>query len=127
VVRFFTKTIGSFEGHLDFENFFSLTNYSLDTVGNADFPTISTLPKNIYWNVKKSRPKDPPDCYLSKAFVQTENLFDFGPLLIGKQVANRNTNEMKKINSTTFRISNQGKFKANLSFALLSQVTDNHV
>lgn len=56
VVRFFTKTIGTFEGKLDFENFFSLKKYAVDLKSVADFPTISTLPKSIYWQVKKARP-----------------------------------------------------------------------
>jgi len=56
VIKFFTKTIGQFEGVLDFENFFSLKKYQVDVKGLSDFPTISTLPKNIYWQVKKARP-----------------------------------------------------------------------
>jgi hydrocephalus-inducing protein len=37
-------------------------------------------------NIKKKRPTTLPECYLSKMFVQSENVFDFGPLLIGKSV-----------------------------------------
>jgi len=40
--------------------------------------------------VKKSRPLIAPDSYLSKIFVAQEGIFDFGPLLIGKNPDKRN-------------------------------------
>ncbi len=52
--------------------------------GISDFPQISNLPKNIFYSWKKSRPLNPPECYLSKCYIPTENVFDFGPLLISK-------------------------------------------
>ena len=55
---------------------------------------ISTYSKNIYYNVKKNRPMNPPDSYISKAFITSENVFDFGPLLIGKNPEKRNTKEL---------------------------------
>ena len=50
---------------------------------------------------KKSRPPQAPDSYLQKTFVVSENLFDFGPLLIGKDPEKRHTDEtVKKVNSS---------------------------
>lgn len=49
VVRFFTKKSGTYEGKLEFENFFSQKKYNVDLKGYSDFPTISTLTKNLYW------------------------------------------------------------------------------
>lgn len=55
--------------------------------GRTEFPTLSNQPKIIFGNnIKKKRPTTIPDCYLSKTYVQSEDLFDFGPLLIGKSV-----------------------------------------
>ncbi len=52
--------------------------------------------------------------------MQSENLFDFGPLLIGKNSFNKT--QYNNTNSATFRISNQGKFDCHVEFALMSSV-----
>lgn len=126
VVKLFTKVAGSFEDKLDFENFFSQRKYSIDLKGVSDFPTISTLSKNLYWQVKKSRPAQAPESYLQKCYVTNEGVFDFGPLLIGKNADRRNEPEVRKVNSVTFRISNHGKFDDSIQFALMSQITENN-
>ena len=125
VVRFFTKKAGNYDGKLEFENFFSSKKYTIDVKGNADFPTISTLTKNLYWQFKKTRPLLAPESYLSKVFITAENTFEFGPLLIGKNPDRRNDADIKKVNSTTFRITNNGKYHAILDFALLSSIKEN--
>ncbi|EGR29178.1 hypothetical protein IMG5_161280 [Ichthyophthirius multifiliis] len=122
VVRFFTKSVGIFDGKLEFENSFGADKYTLDIKAIADYPTISNLSKNIYWQIKKNRPLNSPESYLSKVFVQSENVFDFGPLLIGKNPEKKIDPDIRKINSTTFRISNHGKYEANLTFSLISSI-----
>lgn len=122
VVRFFTKTPGTFEGRLNFENFFGLRKYSVDVKGVADYPQVSTLPKSIFWAVKKNRPAEAPASYLSKVYVQSENMFDFGPLLVGKNPSDRQN--YRTMNSATLRISNQGKFDTDIKFALMSTVQE---
>jgi hydrocephalus-inducing protein len=106
VVRFFTKNIGNFDAALEFESFFSLKKYSVSLQGVADFPSVSQLPKNLYWSVKKARPAAAPESYLSKVFVTQEGVFDFGPLLVGKNPDRRGDAEVRKVNSVTFRVSN---------------------
>lgn len=60
---------------------------------------------------KKSRPPQAPESYLSKCFVVSENVFDFGPLLIGKDPEKRHSDELvKKVNSSVFQITNNGKY-----------------
>ena len=68
-VKFFSKTSGSFESNLTFENSFNLKKVVVPVFGKTDFPSISSLPKNIFNNVKRTRPATVPDCYLSKSFV----------------------------------------------------------
>ena len=52
---------------------------------------------------KKLRPTQTPDSYLSKCFVISENLFDFGPLLVNKDPEKRHTDEIvKRVNSSVF-------------------------
>lgn len=124
-MRFFTKKAGNFDGKFEFENFFSTKRYQVDLKGIADFPIISTLTKNLYWQFKKTRPALPPESYLSKVFVISENTFEFGPLLIGKNPDRRTDADIRKVNSSTFRISNNGKYDAHLEFSLLSSIKEN--
>jgi hypothetical protein len=42
------------------------------------------MTKNIFMNWRKNRPTNPPESYLSKTFINNENAFEFGPLLIKK-------------------------------------------
>lgn len=42
---------------------------------------------------KKSRPANPPDSYLSKVWIINEGLFDFGPILVGKDPEKRNSDD----------------------------------
>lgn len=79
------------------------------------------MPKSIFWAIKKSRPTNPPESYLSRVYIQSEQLFEFGPLLVGK--TDRPSN--KNINSSVFRISNSGKFDSEIQFQLLSSVMEN--
>lgn len=125
VLKFFTKNVGQYDSKLNFEAFYSVKKYETAVIGKSDFPSISTFPKNIYWNVKKNRPSSISEGLISKSFVISENQFDFGPLLIGKNPANRHLQAIKNVNSTTFRISNQGKFDCELSFDLMSSVLQN--
>lgn len=53
----------------------------------------------------------------------SENLFDFGPLLIGKDPEKRNADELiKKVNSSVFQISNNGKYDLQATFTLRSSL-----
>lgn len=110
IIKFFTKVTGNFEGRLDFEAFSSLKKYNVTLKGISDFPSISTFPQNIYWTVKKSRPLTAPESYLSKVYVSSEKIFEFGPLLIGKNPDKRQEPQIKRVNSISFKLSNSGKF-----------------
>lgn len=82
--------------------------------GKTEFPSISNAPKSIFYNVKKTRPTTVPDCYLSKSFVQSEGVFDFGPLLIGKNAEKKNEKEILSVNSSVFKLENNGQYPARL-------------
>jgi hydrocephalus-inducing protein len=70
---------------------------------------------------KKTRPPQAPESYLSKCFVASENVFDFGPLLIGKDPEKRHTDEtIKKVNSSVIQITNNGKYDLVANFTLKS-------
>ena len=71
---------------------------------------------------RKRRAHTAPDSYHSMIYISQERQFDFGPLLIGKNPEDRNTEEMKIRNSSTFRITNNGSFEANVKFYFSSDV-----
>lgn len=54
--------------------------------------------------------------------MAAENQFDFGPLVVGKNPADKH--KFNNSNSSLFRISNQGKFDCHVSFALMSSVVE---
>ena len=54
-----------------FENSFNLKKLVVALKGKTEFPTLNNSPKVIFSNnIKKKRPVNLPDCYLSKVFVQ---------------------------------------------------------
>ncbi len=55
-------------------------------------------------------------------WLKSENLFEFGPLLISKNPEEKDSVEIKGINSSVFRITNNGKFKTNISFHFASEL-----
>ena len=122
IIRYFSKATGTYDSKMNFEAMNSVKKYEISTSGKSDFPSISTFAKSIYWSVKKTRPLTTPESYLSKIYVSSEGIFDFGPLLIGKNPMNRQNPELKAMNSTTFRITNQGKFDCELQFDLMSTI-----
>jgi hydrocephalus-inducing protein len=122
-VKFFSKTIGNFDQTLQFEIVGSYKPFNLNLNALCEFPTINSNFKNVFMAQKKSRPAHPPESYLSKTYVVSEGLFDFGPLLIGKDSEKRNTDELvKKVNSYVFKITNNGKYEVNATFCLKSSL-----
>mmetsp|Transcript_39419 Transcript_39419/g.35148 ORF Transcript_39419/g.35148 Transcript_39419/m.35148 type:complete len:418 (+) Transcript_39419:788-2041(+) len=123
-VKFFTRVPGQYDNNLDFECYFSNKKYQLPCIGLCDYPTINSNPMNIFMQRKKFRPANPPESYISKHFIFTENAFEFGPLLIGKDSSKKNENKSIYVNSSVFRITNNGKFDAEVEFALSSSVLE---
>jgi hydrocephalus-inducing protein len=86
-------------------------------------PTINTNYKNVFMNHKRVRPPTVPESYLDKTYVVAEGVFDFGPLLIGKDGAKRDEDtSMKAINSSEIRVTNNGQFDVEASFVLKSSL-----
>lgn len=123
-VKFFSKTPGVYESNLTFDNSFNLKKMIVPVWGKTDFPSISNLPKSIFHNIKKSRPTTTPECYISRAFVQSEGVFDFGPLLIGKDANKKEEKEIVSVNSSVFKLLNNGSYPNELEFAFLSSVME---
>jgi hydrocephalus-inducing protein len=79
----------------------------------------------MFQTVRKNRPQKLPESLLSKTFVQAEGVFDFGPLLIGKNPENKNKKQMLQANSTLIKLHPKGNFASEIEFALLSSIMEN--
>jgi len=79
---------------------------------------------NVFHSRRKKRPSKAPNCYLSHVYVHSEKQFDFGPLLIGKDPAKKDDENIKGMNSSTFRITNNGKFESDIKFYFASELKD---
>lgn len=87
-IKFFSTKIGSYSENLQFEIIGSYKLFHLPITGLCEFPQINQNVKNMYMSIKKSRPLE-KDALIIKSFVQSENLFEFGPLLIKKDAEKR--------------------------------------
>ena len=119
-VKFFSTKTGQQDQVLQFEIVGSYKSFNLNAKASCDFPMISQNPRNLYLAQKKTRPPTEPDSFLSKTYVASENVFDFGPLLIGKDPERREDEEVKRVNGTFFQITNNGKYDLEASFVLKS-------
>ena len=109
---------------MQFEIVGSYRPFNLNLNAICEFPTINSNYRNVFMAYKKSRPSIAPDSYLSKTFVVSEDVFDFGPLLIGKDPEKRNVDEnIKKVNSYVFNITNNGKYDLSATFTLKSTLS----
>lgn len=70
---------------LKFEIVGSLRTFELASQATCEFPTINSAYRNVFMTHKKTRPTQPAESLLAKTFVVSENTFDFGPLLVGKE------------------------------------------
>jgi len=88
----------------------------------SEFPNIMSAAKSMFNHLRRTRPSIAPDCYLSRKWVASENVFDFGPLLVNKHLLNRHDAVVKNTNSDTFKIHNAGKFDCECEFSWASDV-----
>ena len=68
--------------------------------------------------MKRNRTQ-PPEGVVSRNFIQSENKFEFGPLLILKSTETKGTPQAK-LNRDVIRITNNGKYQLHIDFVLRS-------
>lgn len=73
-------------------------------------------------SIKKSRPAE-KEALIIKSFIQTENLFEFGPLLIKKDAEKRAEPQIQQVNSSIFQITNSGRYPVEANFVLKSTLS----
>lgn len=80
-VRFTSDECGQFDQTLNYEIVGTRRRYQLHCRGVCTFPTISREPRVVFPSRKKIR--DVPNEILHKKYVLAEDVFEFGPLLVG--------------------------------------------
>jgi hypothetical protein len=73
-------------------------------------------------NIKKARPAEKENLVI-KSFITSENLFEFGPLLIKKDAEKRADPTVQQMNSSVFQITNNGKYAVDACFTLKSTLS----
>lgn len=80
-IRFTSDECGQFDQTLNFEIVGTRRRYQLHCRGVCMFPSISREPRIVFNNRKKAR--ESPKEIIQKKYVLADDMFDFGPLLIG--------------------------------------------
>ena len=131
LLKFFSDEIGKVSTSLTFEVVGGIGGnapISIFASGETAYPSISSDPRNVFMKRAKAKPASG---YASKQYIANLDVFDFGPLLAGRDPALRSP-EPKEDGSPAspdqfvgkhmeaLRITNSGPFKAKVSFQLAS-------
>ncbi|GMH58813.1 hypothetical protein TrST_g5240 [Triparma strigata] len=128
VVKFHSEEIIRLDSALNFEVVDGGARpFILPCVGHCEVPTINADPRNVFMNRVKTRLETAPP--VSKRFVMSREIYEFGPLLSwkedslrepAKEDADEKTQALVSMaldtNSENFRISNNGSFPAVIDF-----------
>ncbi|KAJ9512718.1 hypothetical protein QJQ45_019009 [Haematococcus lacustris] len=118
VVLFQSPEVGTFTETLGFQVLGGERLVSVPCTGACDYPHISTDYRTVYYRKVKARPPSPS---VSRQFIVSKGLFEFGPLLVGKDITGYDTGA-HPANTAKFRITNNGLFDLTAEFQLQSQI-----
>lgn len=137
-VQFVAETTGRFDHQLSFEIVGSQVQFDLGAKGTCAVPEIAQEPRSVFMRRTKSRKHG---TLVHKQYVTSDKVFDFGPLLLGKDPTSRllpptedDKKKMKgkskkpmsavrRINGEVFRITNTGLFDLQVDFAFRDGTT----
>ena len=116
VVRFLAEDTGRFDAMLAFEIMgggvlMRGKEFTLPVRGQCAYPHMSQNVNNLYY--KKIR-APPPHMIVRKQYVMSREVFEFGPLLVGKE--KEGYKEKYEENRENFRITNNGQFDMHIDF-----------
>lgn len=124
-VLFKSNKVGTFDSSLGFEIVGGNREYSVLCHGRCCVPSVNNDPRNIFMSRIKSKP---PHGIVRKKFILSSGQYEFGPLIIGKSPSIMQAGpkdaafeKARKINSETFRISNNGRYVAQVQFFIPKQ------
>jgi len=84
-ISFASPSVGTFPGSLGFEIVGVPNEFEMNVESRVDVPSIVTEPRNVFMNrVKSSKHAAAAGITLKRVWIPNEGVFDFGPLLMGK-------------------------------------------
>jgi hydrocephalus-inducing protein len=119
--QFMSDTVGRFSEALGFEVVSGeRPAASVALSGTCDHPRIAADPRNVFFKASKTRPATPNVC---RQFITATSVFEFGPLLAGKEPAavleGKHPENMAKL-----RLTNSGLFDLHADLWLKSTGAD---
>ena len=124
-VQFSSDFLGEFTDFFTFENFLTVFSglqkpLQFTVKAQTEYPSISKTLANIFPVRRKIRPKTGS---VPNEFILSENLFEFGPLmLLSKSLMSKSYTQ--KRHSTLFRFTNASNYPITLSFLFQSEIGD---
>lgn len=105
---------GKFNYAFHFEIVNKDKTYEIPISGFCDYPKINQNPKDIFMKSIKQKNEQQ---IISKRFIKNKGYYEFGPLLIGKNLNMRENNpSLSKTNCETIQFSNNGMFLTTIDF-----------
>ncbi|ESO91099.1 hypothetical protein LOTGIDRAFT_122343, partial [Lottia gigantea] len=115
-LRFQSEELGQFDQTLNFEIVGTRRRYQLFCRGVCAFPTISREPRIVFPQRKKSKKSDE---IVNKKYILMTEVFEFGPLLVGKS-RDRYKEGKYPENMSTMTVLNTSPLEADVSFCYLN-------
>ncbi|XP_074644164.1 hydrocephalus-inducing protein homolog [Tubulanus polymorphus] len=115
-LRFQSEDLGQFDQTMNFEIMGTRRRYQLFCRGVCSFPTISREPRIIFPQRKKNKKSED---IVHKKYILTTEVFEFGPLLIGKSREKYKEGKYPE-NMETFTILNTSPLEADINFCFLN-------
>ena len=119
-IKFFATKVGEYKDKLSFEiqgQPTQNTKYDLLMQAECEFPKINDNLRNVFMHHTRGRPTQKG---ISKQLMTKSGIFQFGPLLIGKDSENKMQESYKKMNSAQMQITNNGLYPLHVDFELKS-------
>eukprot|EP00775_Hariotina_reticulata_P008964 gene8964-9139_t len=119
LVQFSSETVGKWSEVLGFDVICGQHNEKVTVLGMCDYPHISTEARNMFYRLAKARPPTPQ---VRQQFMLPSSVFEFGPLLVGKDRLGC-LDGAHPDHTAKFRITNNGLFPLHAEFWLKSEGT----
>ncbi|CAF0941486.1 unnamed protein product [Adineta steineri] len=117
-LRFVSNEVGQFDQTISFELLGTKRNYKIFCRGICTFPVISREPRTIFPNRQKTKK---PNEIVHKKFILSTEQYDFGPLVLGKDI-NKIRTGIYPSNLETLTIANTSPMDVEALFCFYNEV-----
>ncbi|CAF3333375.1 unnamed protein product, partial [Rotaria sp. Silwood2] len=117
-LRFISGEVGQFDQTISFEIIGTKRNYKIFCRGVCTFPSISREPRTVFPNRQKTRK---PNEIVHKKFILSTEQYDFGPLVLGKDINKIRTGNYPN-NIESLIIDNTSPMDVEALFCFLNEV-----